>query len=256
MKKDYILFIDSGIGGLTTLSQCVKILPANYLYFADNQNAPYGNHSAEEIFGYLKQIITYLLQKYNIKIIVLACNTATTSSIDKLRNAFKNICFIGTEPAINLAKNLGFKNIFCAVTPATLKQNKFKMLSNSLNTKTRHYASKTLAKNIECYYADKSLLSQFNLSKEIYTLLNKSENCDSIVLGCTHYVFLKEKLKKLTGKTVLDGNLGTSKQVQKIYSKSHLLKAVKTSVKFFVSNAEIYPKEIYKKIFQEILAKV
>lgn len=256
MKIDHILFIDSGIGGLTTLSQCVKILPANYLYFADNQNAPYGNHSAEEIFGYLKNIITSLLQKYNIKIIVLACNTATTSSIDRLRHTFKNIYFIGTEPAVKLAENLGFKNIFCAVTPATLKQNKFKMLSNSLSAKTRHYASKTLAKNIECYYTDKSLLNQFNLNKEIYALLNKSKNCDTIVLGCTHYVLLKEKLKKLTNKTILDGNLGTSKQVQRTYIKFNLLKTNKSTIKFFVSNAKICPKEIYKKIFQEILAKV
>ena len=256
MKKHYILFIDSGIGGLTTLCKCIKILPANYLYYADNNNAPYGNHNKTEIFNYLKSIISSLLEIYDIKIVVLACNTATTSAITKLRKTFNHITFIGTEPAIKLAEKLGFKNILCAVTPATLKQNKFKMLDKSLNAKTRHYASKTLAKSIESYYTNKSILNYFNLTKEIYSLARISKQYDCLVLGCTHYIFIKDKLKNLTRKPIIDGNIGTSKQLQKIYEILSPFKPSKLNIKFFVSNDKICPNEIYEKIFQETLAKV
>lgn len=256
MKKDYILFIDSGIGGLTTLSQSVKILPANYLYYADNKNAPYGNHKKTEIFNYLKNIISSLISKYNIKIIVLACNTATTSAIDKLRNTFKEIIFVGTEPAVKLANSLGFNKIFCATTPATLKQNKFKSLNKSINSQTQLYSPKMLAMCIENYYKRKNIKNYFYLNKELFALLQKSKNSDCIVLGCTHYVFIKECLNKLTNQTIIDGNIGVAKQLQKIHHKLTLSQNTKSSIKFFVSNPNICSKEIYKKIFQEILAKV
>lgn len=256
MKIDHILFIDSGIGGLTTLSQCVKILPANYLYFADNKNAPYGNHSAEEIFGYLKNIITSLLQKYNIKIIVLACNTATTSAITKLRISFKEIVFIGTEPAVKLANKLGFDEIFCVVTPTTKKQKKFKTLTNIISSKTLLYSPKMLALRVENYYINKTVVNLYKLNKELFLLAHKSKNTPCIVLGCTHYVFVKEYLNKLTHKTIIDGNRGVSKQVQSIYEKLNLSPAHKSTIIFFVSNPAICSKEIYKKIFTEILAKV
>ena len=68
MKKEYILFIDSGIGGLTTLAETTKILNANYIYFADSIHAPYGSHSAEELLCFLREIIENLLKTYNIHI--------------------------------------------------------------------------------------------------------------------------------------------------------------------------------------------
>ena len=256
MKKDYILFIDSGIGGLTTLCECVKKLNANYLYYADNNNAPYGNHNKLEIFNYLKNIILSLLSKYNIKIVVIACNTATTSAITKLRTEFNKIVFIGTEPAIQFAKKLGFNNIFCAVTPTTLKQKRFKSLIESTNANITIYTPKMLAMVVENYYINKTIISFYKLKKELFLFLQKSENYNSIVLGCTHYVFIKELLSNLTNKTIIDGNLGVSKQLQKIHHKLTLSQNTKSSIKFFVSNPNICSKEIYKKIFQETLAKV
>ncbi len=256
MKKNYILFIDSGIGGLTTLCECVKKLKTNYLYYADNINAPYGNHNKTEIFNYIKNIISSLILKYNIKIVVLACNTATTSAITKLRTEFNKIVFIGTEPAIKLAKNLGFNNIFCAVTPTTLKQNKFKALIKSINANITLYSPKMLAVVVENYYTNKTILNFYKLKKELFLFLQKSKKSNSIVLGCTHYVFIKEILSKLTNKTIIDGNLGVSKQLQEIYHKLTFPQNKKSNIKFFVSNAHICSKEIYKKIFTEILAKV
>ena len=256
MKKNYILFIDSGIGGLTTLCECVKNLNADYLYFADNDNAPYGNHTATEIYEFLKRIISSLLLKFNIKIIVLACNTATTSAIRKLRLEFSNIIFIGTEPAIKLAENNKYSKACCTVTPATSKQKQFKSLVKSSTIKIRLYMPKMLALCIEKYYTIKTIINFYNLYKELINISKNSKHCDCIVLGCTHYIFLKEHLCKLTRKKVFDGNQGVSKQLQKIYNNIPHSKNIKSTIKFFVSNNKINSKEIYKKIFQEILAKV
>ena len=121
MKKEYSLFIDSGIGGLSTLAFTQKILKANYIYFADNKNAPYGSHTKNEILKYLTKIISNVQNKYPLKMVVLACNTATTSAVKQLRNLF-DIPIIGTEPAITLAKNNGYNHVFALTTETTKKQ--------------------------------------------------------------------------------------------------------------------------------------
>ena len=154
MKKEYILFIDSGTGGLSTLCEVYKMISANFIYFADNKNCPYGSHKKNEIFGFLKGIIDKVRSKYNVKLVVLACNTATTSSIFKLRRTYPGLTIVGTEPAIKLAETLGFKNILMISTPVTAKQKKFKSLKLSLNSKVVALKMPTFAKDIENYLAE------------------------------------------------------------------------------------------------------
>ena len=130
MKKDYIVVIDSGLGGLSTLAECVKNVKTNYIYVADNKNHPYGTHSKREITSFLIDIIINLKKFCDFKIVILACNTATTSSIESLRRRFPELIFIGTEPAIKLAYNFSYRNILALTTPATAAQQKF--ISNIL----------------------------------------------------------------------------------------------------------------------------
>ena len=111
MKNEYILIYDSGIGGLTTFSNIIELCPKqNYIYFADTKNAPYGNKCKSELQLLILKNIKSLLKKYNIKLIVLACNTATTSSILFLRKELP-IPIIGTEPNIKSPQNGNYKNI-------------------------------------------------------------------------------------------------------------------------------------------------
>lgn len=255
MKKDYILFIDSGIGGLSTLSETFKNTPANYLYFADNKHSPYGNHSKIKIYSYIHNIVSQLIKTYNIKIIVLACNTATTASIEKLRKEFAYIKFIGTEPAINVAYKNNYNKILSIATPATIKQNKYKQLMLKVNANVCNLSISTFAKCIEEYYTSNSLCSYFNMLKNIYLIAHKSNNFDCLVLGCTHYVLLKDKICKIANKPAFDGNLGVSKQVQIWYAKNYNPKNINKGVKFLFSNENNNLKQIYKKIFNEILAK-
>ena len=256
MKKDYILIIDSGIGGLSTLSEIYKKLPANFIYFADNKHAPYGNHSNDEIYEFLKEIIDSVCLNYKIVMVVLACNTATTSAIDKLRNEFSGIKFIGTEPAIKLAYKLNYKHILSVATPTTIKTKKYKHLASSLNVCIKNLALSSFASIIEEYFVSRSIFALFCMQKNIYEIVRKSRNCDCLCLGCTHYIFVKNNLKKITKLPAFDGNFGVFKQVLFWHAKLGIKKESYAKVKFLVSNQTRATKEIYKKIFYEILAKV
>ncbi len=254
MKKEYILVIDSGVGGLSTLSKIYQFLPANYIYFADNKHAPYGNHSNDEICDFLEDIIFKFTQKYSIYMVVLACNTATTSAISKLRKRFYNLAFVGTEPAIKLAIKNGCKAILSLTTPATSKQNRYKILAKNQSIKTQTISMFDFAFNIENYLVSKSFWMYFCLQKNLAIIANKSRSFDCLVLGCTHYVLIKDLIKKYTNLKVFDGNLGVAKQVLFLHAKLNLKPCPKPSVCFFFSEDQKHNLENYKKIFYEILA--
>lgn len=256
MKKEYILFIDSGVGGLSTLSKCYKVLPTNYIYFADNKHSPYGSHSDEEIFNYLEEIVCSVSKSYNIVFVVLACNTATTSAINKLRDRFFDVKFIGTEPAIKVCSDSGFKHILSIATPTTIKQPKYKKLVLSSKSKIKNLPLSNFASSIEEYFISKNFYSYFIMQKNIYKIAHTSKNFDCLSLGCTHYVLVKDFLSKIINIPAFDGNLGVLKQVLFYHAKFSKLKPQKPSIKFLVSDKKKTYPQIYKKIFQEILAKI
>ena len=254
MRKDYILFIDSGIGGLSTLSTIIKHKKYRYIYYADNLHAPYGAINQQQIYEYLKNIINLATQKYSIPIVVLACNTATTAAIDKLREHFSNITFVGTEPAISLAKNLKYKNIACIATNSTIKQNRYWVLTNSLNIPIKSIAMQNLATKIEKYLLNQTIKNYFELLKDIFYVKSKIKECDCLVLGCTHYVLIKDLLKEYIHIPLIDGNTGVSNTITNLMSK-RIDESTKNSLKIFLSNDTNELKQKYIKILKQTLAK-
>ena len=254
MKKEYILFIDSGIGGLSTLAFAQKILKTNYIYFADNKNAPYGSHTKNEILKYLTKIINKVQNKYPLKMVVLACNTATTSAVKELRMLF-DIPIIGTEPAITLAKNKGYKHIFALTTETTKKQLN-KKLKNNTNITVRVHSSKTLAKNVENLKINNTFENYLNVLKDVCNSIHHAQNHDVIVLGCTHYVLICEIFKKFTTKPLLDGNFGVVKQILTNFFKNSNKKSQNEDVVFIFSKPTKFAKQKYKKILGQILANL
>ena len=203
--KNNILIFDSGIGGLTILNKCIKEIPnANYIYFADFFSMPYGNKPVIFLRRNILQVLTPLIQKYNPQIVIIACNTATAVAINKIRAKFPDIIIIGTEPAINLAIKNNFKKPLLLATKNTIKYNR--LIKNSklnpdinLSTKIMPYLAKDIEdniKNLEIPY--KNLLHE----------LQKIEDYDSLILGCTHYIFLKPLLKNFITVPIFDGNEG------------------------------------------------
>src|SRR5579872_6627153 len=95
--------LDSGVGGLTVWTEILKQHPnESTLYIGDSKNAPYGDRSPEEIFQLAQQLIQFLLKK-DVKLIVVACNVITTTSLDRLRNEFKGVAIVGTVPVVKKA---------------------------------------------------------------------------------------------------------------------------------------------------------
>ena len=102
---------DSGIGGLSILKVMKEVMPKeNYIYYADSKNCPYGNKSIDELIDITSNIVDYLLSN-DVKIIVIACNTATTRCMKVLREKYKDVIFVGTVPAIKVASDHNFKNL-------------------------------------------------------------------------------------------------------------------------------------------------
>ena len=255
MKKEYILVIDSGVGGLSVLAELCNLFPANYMYYADNKHCPYGNHTSTEITKFLMDIIDFCCLKYTIKLIILACNTATNTSIEQLRNRYPNICFVGTEPAIRLANNLGFKHILSLTTPATAEQIKYKALQNSLNIDIKTVPMTRFAANIERFLCHNTLSDGLRTKSDIYFIKNLSKNYDCLVLGCTHYALIKPFIQKFIDVPIIDGNIGIARQALKNAHKLGIKQKNLTTVKFVLSSQFSDSKQIYKKILSQILAK-
>lgn len=205
---------DSGIGGFTILAELRKLLPnENFFYYADSLNNPYGEKSDEKLFEITSNIVENL-KSYGCKIIVIACNTATTRCIKYLRNKYSDIIFIGTVPAIKVACDHNFKNTLVMATPGTID-------SERTNELVRD--NKRADQNIylvPCYGLAQAIEKKDTLKvKEILKNIfkdYKDKNIDSIVLGCTHYPFVKKEiLEEMPTVALLDGASGVAKETKR-----------------------------------------
>ncbi len=221
MNKKIGVF-DSGIGGLTTLNEIKKLLPnEDYIFYADTKNNPYGEKTKEELCSITEKIVKTLLKK-DVKLIVIACNTATTNCIDYLRNRFKSIPFVGTEPAIKVACDNNYKNFLVMATPSTINSERTQSLLD-INLKENENAfllpCDGLANAIEM--KDDKRIDAL-LSK--YLISYKDKKIDVIVLGCTHYPIIKDKIQKYFPKAkLIDGNIGVAKRVRYILDENDLI---------------------------------
>ncbi len=207
--------LDSGIGGTTILKEIRKILPKeDYIYYADNKNNPYGEKTEEEIYQIVDNIVKFLIDEKKCKMIVLACNTATTCCMNKLKEQYKNIPFVGTVPAIKIACDNNYKNILLLATPATINSKKVHELIKE-NKKDHQQIIP-----MPCDGLADAIENQDNKKiNEILKKINentKDKNIDSIILGCTHYPLIKKEINKyFQTATLIDGSLGVAREVKR-----------------------------------------
>ena len=212
---------DSGIGGLSVLKEMVKILPnEDYLYYGDSINNPYGEKTQEELFEIACKVVDYLISK-ECKIIVIACNTATTACISMLREKYKDMIFVGTVPAIKVAYDKNYKNTIILSTKYTNNSAKVKELIHDYTKDDQNIiliSGKSLAHLIDINDMD----SIRTLLKELLSHYNGV--ADSIVLGCTHYPLVKKEIQKvLPDVAILDGSVGVANEVKHQLEKHNLL---------------------------------
>ena len=208
---------DSGVGGLSIYNEIKNSMPnESTIYIADNLNAPYGKKAESEIIQ-LSIKNTQKLVDLRCKLIIVACNTATTNAIEILRKKF-NIPIVGIEPAIKPAMlETKSNNIGVLATEKTLSSNLFLQTSDrfSKGINIHEQIGFDLVKIIEENGINEELLIP-KLREYIEPMLEK--NIDHLVLGCTHYYYLMYLLKKIlpNGVKILDSSRAVTKRVKNL----------------------------------------
>lgn len=223
-KEEYIGVFDSGVGGVSVLQAIHEMMPGENLYFfGDSKNAPYGEKTVEEVQQLTLKAIDNMNKKKNLKAIVIACNTATSAAVTLLREKYTDIPVIGIEPALKPAA-LAKKNscILVMATANTLRLDKFHQLAQ------RYDQSATIIP-VPCYGLAKRI-EQGELDKQdLVDLLEDligpyKGKVDSVVLGCTHYPFVKKQITEVLGDVpMFDGAYGTSKHLHNCLKEKNCL---------------------------------
>lgn len=208
MNNYSIGIFDSGIGGMSTMQEIINILPnEDIIYYADRKNNPYGNRTKEEILELVSASIEYLIKR-QVKLIVIACNTVTTSLIKVLRDKYKDIIFVGTVPAVKVACDNNYKNILVLTTVATSKSSRLKEIIND-NKKEYQNIEVLPCKNLANIIETKS---DYEIEKELKIILSNYCDIDALVLGCTHYSLVRNKIQEILPKCIIiDGNVGVAR---------------------------------------------
>ncbi|MBR0464453.1 MAG: glutamate racemase [Clostridia bacterium] len=228
---------DSGVGGVSVLRELVRRLPhEKFIYYGDCLNAPYGTKDEDSIRTLALHVADVLLS-YEIKALVVACNTATSAAVSTLRERL-TIPVVGMEPALKPASFMWHGGaILVLATPATLRQSKFQRL-NALYGE--HAVIRPCPGLME--FVERGELKSDDLMEYLRGVLSeyKGVRLDAVVLGCTHYVFLKKALRRLLPDVPLvDGNDGTARRLESLLSERGLLRREREgSVVFMTSGDE------------------
>lgn len=218
MEKRPIGFFDSGVGGLSVLKEARKLMPnEDFIYFGDSKNAPYGIKNVDEVKELSIQASEFLLS-HNVKAIVVACNTATSAAIEDLRKIYKDLPIIGIEPALKPAVELNQSGkIVIMATPMTLAEKKFNNLMEKYKTTSEiiPLPCPGLVEFIERGVLEGEEIRSF--IREKFSSVAHSKIA-AVVLGCTHYPFIKNELYKVLGNevTIIDGSRGTSTHLKRM----------------------------------------
>lgn len=226
--------IDSGMGGISVLKHLIcGGITADYYYLYDNKYHPYGSKSKSELvsigFANMKKMV-----EEKVDIVVIACNTLTSTAVRVLRNMF-DIPIIGVEPPIKPATAL-CDNILLLATPATLKSDRVEEMINSNYHKNFYFPDMSdLAYLIETNFDKMQVIRDF-----LVTNLQKYKDIQAVVLGCTHYNFIADEVSKIFPKASVFTNLdGVVKRTKYIINKNNFRLNNNISVKLFASGKNL-----------------
>lgn len=244
MQKNVPIGIfDSGAGGVSVLRTALRLLPdESFIYYGDTGNAPYGTKTEEEVTVLAERVTDFLLQK-GCKALVIACNTATCAAAAYLRAKHPDLIIIGMEPALKLAHDLRPDgSILVLATPVSLSSSKYQLLSRQYGEHAISIPCPGLMDFVERGDTQSEALKTYLMNK-LLPYLTDAHPPAAVVLGCTHYVFLRKTIMELLPREtlVLDGNEGTVRQLKRRLSAQNLLiehPAAQPRVQFFTSGDE------------------
>ena len=223
-REKYIGVFDSGVGGVSILKRMTELLPGEkFVYYGDSAHAPYGEKAVEEV-RQLSLFITEKMLQVGVKALVIACNTATSAAGALLRERYPQLPIIGVEPAIKpAAEQYPDSRVLVMATPVTLHLEKFRSLSERL-------AGKTEFLPVECPGLAAAIEKGDPDSREIHSLLHQFLDpyigrADALVLGCTHYPFIRKQIREVLGNIpMFDSADGTARELRRVLAADGLLR--------------------------------
>lgn len=221
---------DSGVGGLSILLEIRRLLPReDLIYLADSAHCPYGVKPIEEIRQRTVEV-TDFLGTLGVKLVVVACNSASVAGLDQVRSKYPELPIIGVEPAIKPASNLTHNGrIGVLATSLTLKGARFSLLVEKYGTDVEVYTQPApgLVELVETGLIE-TPETEALLRKYLNPLLEK--DIDTLVLGCTHYPFLRSGIQKICGSgvNILDTGIAVARQTQRVILQKELATVSKT----------------------------
>ena len=224
-KHDYIAVFDSGVGGISVLRHLVRILPGErFVYYGDSANAPYGSRSTQEVRALTLAAVGKLLAEYPLKALVIACNTATAAAVNDARAAHPGLIGVGIEPALKVAADhFPGGRVGVLATEVTLREEKFDTLLHRFdeNVTISKIPAPGLVELVEHGKVD-APETEALLRKVLGPYLGK---LDAVVLGCTHYPFARNAIRRVLGDDVvlLDGGEGTARETRRRLEQAGLL---------------------------------
>lgn len=245
-------FMDSGLGGLSVLIEAVRQMPSeDFLYFGDSANAPYGVRPREEIKKLTYDVVERLLSK-GIKGLAVACNTATGAAVRSLREDYPDLPIVGIEPAIKPAvlMNKGGRIIVMA-TPMTIGQQKYKDL-------VERYRGDCDLVSVSCpglmEFVEEGDLDSPELFRffDLHLKEYLTEDTETIVLGCTHYPFIRPQLEKYLHNdsiSIIDGSLGTARELRRRLEGKGLLRPDGNRGRIILENSSDKPEMLERSRF-------
>lgn len=232
-----IAFFDSGIGGLTVFAKVKKLLPnENYLYFGDTKNMPYGEKSEKQLIEFADRIFKFF-EKQNAKAVVMACNTTSAITYEKLKDNYNfKIYPIIQTVCSTLAGLDGVKSLGVIATPATINSHAYSKGIAKYNKDMKVYelAAPNWVRIVEGHRIHQP--QSIEQIKEILEVM-KENNPDKIVLACTHYPYLLDVLKKfLPEDKYIDPAIFFAQSIKNDLEKNNLLGKEPTYERFYVSS--------------------
>ena len=244
---------DSGVGGISVLREIAALLPAeDYIYYGDSANAPYGVRPTEEIRRLTTAVFEKLIAQ-GVKAIVIACNTASSAAGEYLREKYPQLPIIAIEPALKpavLSQKHG--TVLVLATAATLREHKFQHLMKLYEDQAEilDFACPEIVEAVEQGAIDSPAL-RASLTKRFAAVRDRGVR--SIVLGCTHYPFVRRMIQEIAGPEVgiFDGAAGTARQLARQLEDWNLLRAAGRQGKISWQNSSSDPAllELSRKLF-------
>ena len=253
--KPLVGVFDSGVGGLSVLREIRSLLPAQPLiYFADQAHVPYGSREIEEVFEFSLAITRYLLAQ-GVKLIVVACNTASVAALQRLRLEYPAIPFVGMEPAVKPAAEQTRSSVVGVLaTYATFHTAMYASVVERFAQGVTILESPCPGLVAQVEKGDLTGVETRNIL-ETALIPMLEEGVDTIVMGCTHYPFVIPLIQQIVGPEVrvIDPAPAIARQVRRMLESHQLLAKGrrKTATRFVTTGDPVHFQRMVKQLLTE-----